>query len=154
MNDSMYYGLMAYLERCPQLAGQRFNFDFLGQNPVQWSLQIPTNDPELIRTTTGDTKNKLDFLIVSINHFGDDSLLNIGNLDGYQAIKRWFERNNRKDDFPNFGSGKTVTGVYAQTDGYIEGTTESTARYQIQCRVEYIQHNENEKQLPRFIRED
>lgn len=150
----MYRGLMEYLEQCPQLQGQRFNFDFLGPNPVQWSLQIPTNNPELFRTPVGDTYKKLDFILVAMEYFGEDSLNNINNLDGFQAISKWFRQQNRAGNYPDLGTGKTVTGVYAQTDGYAEGTTESAARYQIQCRVEYIQINENEKKLPRLIRED
>lgn len=154
MIESMYKGLMEYLEVCPVLAGQVFNFDFLGQNPIQWSLQIPTNAPELFATPLGDSHNKLDFILVAMQHFGDDTINNINNMDGFQAIKKWFNRNNRNGVFPDLGAGKTVTGVFATTDGYIEGTTESAGRYQVQCRVEYIQLNENENKLPRFIRED
>lgn len=154
MNDSIYKGLMDYLSQCPQLANQRFNFDFLGSSPPQWSLQIPTNAPELFTSAVGDTHNKLDFILVSVEHFGDDIQHNINNLDGFQAISKWFRKQNRNKAYPDLGAGKTVTGVFATTDGYIEGTTESSARYQIQCRAEYVQLNENENKLPRFIRED
>lgn len=147
----MYRGLMQYLEQCPQLKGQRFNFDFIGGEPIQWSLQIPTNDPRLSGTVTGDTHKKQDFILVSMSFFGDDVDVNIGNLDGFQAISKWFRKNNRNKVYPDMGAGKIVTGVYAQTDGYIEGTTESAARYQIQCRVEYVEKSETDVQLPKAI---
>lgn len=152
--ENMYQGLMLYLEKCPQLKGQKFNFNFLGSKPVQWALTIPTNSPEQFTSTVGDKHNKLDFILVSVEHFGDDSANNINNLDGFQEIKRWFERNNRNKIFPELDAGQTVTGVYAQTDGYIEDTTANLARYQIQCRVEYIQENTNPTRLPRFITEE
>lgn len=143
----MYKGLMQYLEQCPELTGQTFNFDFVGQNPIQWSLQIPTNTPELSTLINGDKEQKLDFILVSVSSFGEDTKGNINNLDGFQAIKQWFEENNRNFVYPDLGAGKTVTGVYAQTDGYIDATTESAARYQIQCRVEYVQANQSNTKL-------
>lgn len=143
MTDSMYNGLFQYLMQCPQLEDQRFNFDFIGQNPVRWSLQIPTNAPDLYGTVIGDSKKKLDFILVAILHFGDDDEINISNLDGFQLIKKWFNKNNRNKIYPDLGTGKTVTGVFAQTDSYTEGTTQSSARYQIQCRVEYTEANES-----------
>lgn len=146
---------MEYLETCPQLTGNTFNFDFIGDTVVQWSLQIPTNTPENSKTVTGDTKNKLDFVLMSVENYGEDSLNNISNLDGFQAIKSWFSDNNTNKIFPEFGSDKIVKKVYALTDGYIEGTAETSARYQIQCRVDYIQKNTAViTKLPLFVEGD
>jgi len=135
----VYKGLMEWLETCPQLAGQTLNFDFIGANPVEWSLQIPTNSPDTGATVTGSKLCKQDFILVCISNFGDDALMNINNLDVFQSIKKWFAAQTRSKVFPDLGADKQVTKVLAVTDGYIEATTESAARYQIQCRVEYAE---------------
>lgn len=146
----MYKALMDYLQGCPQLAGQTFNFDFIGDRPVEWSLHVPTTSPEVGKTVTGDTKNKLDFLLVAVVNWGDDALTNVGNLDGFQEIKKWLGTNNRSHIYPAFSADKEVKKVTALTDGYIEATDGNTARYQIQCRVEYIQKPVSENILPLY----
>ena len=144
----MYLGLTQYLETCPQLAGQVFNFDFIKEEAASYSVVLPNNIPEISKDTLGNSRCTLVFQINSVELFGEDIANNISNLDFLQKIKKWFEKQNRKKKFPDFGEDKEVLGVYATTDGYIDETTPSTGRYQLQCKVEYIQKNTNPNKLP------
>lgn len=147
----MYEGLYTYLEQCPQLKGQVFNFDFMGATPVQWSLRIPPNNPVLSKTVAGESNNKLDFIIVANQNFGDDIFNNMNNLELFQKIKRWFTKQNNMKNFPTLADDMKVTGVYAQTEGYAEQTTTNSGIYQIQCRVEYTQASTATRTMPRWL---
>lgn len=147
----MFEGLYEYLKRCPELTGQRFNFDYVGASPIEWGLNIPTNDPLLSKSINGDTKNKLDFYLMANQAFGEDVLNNIDNLEIFQRIKEWFVEQNNAKVYPDLGAGKKVTGVYALTEGYGEKTTANTGLYQIQCRVEYDQASTSPRQMPRWL---
>lgn len=145
---NMYKGLYEYLEQSPQLQGKRFNFDWIGSQPTNYSVDIPTFVPEIFTDTLGDKKCRLNFYIRSQNQYGEDVLNNIENLDFFLKVKKWFEKQNRMKNFPDLGNDKKVIGVHDTTEGYIVSTTTSTALYQIQCTVEYIQENTNPNKAP------
>lgn len=138
----MYTGLMEYLEQSPYLEGQTFNFDFLGSQPLEYSLSIPTNVPELATHVNGDKRCQQTFYLQARLPWGEDIRNNINNLEFFQKVKRWFENQNKRKNLPDLGPGKTATKVIASTDGYLENTTGGTGRYQIQGQVEYIQEVE------------
>ena len=132
----MYQGLMDYLKKCPQLADEKFNFDFIGDN-VGYSVTIPPNAPDVSKDVLENTKCQLAFYILSTKSFGADEKNNIENLDFFQKIREWLEKQNAASVYPDLGADKVVSGVYATTDGYIEATKTQIGRYEIQARVEY-----------------
>lgn len=146
----MYDGLYEYFLQNPKLAGGTFNFDFIGPRFVSYTLAMIPNTPLLSKQINGDEKSKLDFMIVSVESFGNDPNIAMENLEMLQDIKRWLKKQNRYGKFPDMGADKKVTGVYGIDDPNLERQNESgdTGFYQIFCRVEYVQLNENPTRLP------
>lgn len=144
----MYNGLYEYLEQCPQLKNQSFNFDYIDGDPVGYTLAIPPNTPELEKYTNGDSKQKLDFYLIGRQFYGNDRTMNMNNLELFRKVKAWFIKQNNKDIFPDLGPDKVVQGVYATTEGYVDQTSEGSAQYQIQCRVEYVQLSMHARKAP------
>lgn len=144
----MYLGLMEYLEILPELKGQRFNFDFTSDQPTNYAVTIPTNNPDLTDDIMGNGKKQLVFYIVSVSPWGEDIMNNIDNLDFFQKVKKRFQDLNRKKIFPYLGDNKIVEKVTATTDGYIEATLTGVGRYQIQCRVNYIEKADRANKAP------
>jgi len=144
----MYKGLYTYLEEIDELKGKRFNFDYTASQPTNYSLNIPINNPNLTDDVMGNGKKQLVFYIVSVELWGEDILSNINNLDFFQKIKKKFEKNNKAGIFPDLGGNKIATKVIATTDGYIEATQTGVGRYQIQCKVEYIEKADRTNKAP------
>lgn len=147
----MYEGLFQYLEKSNLLKGRTFNFDFIGGTPVEWTLAMPDNVPEISKDAIGNTRCKLNFMIVSIRNFGNDNILNMENLEMFQSIKRWFATQNNARNYPDIGKDKIVTGVYAVSDPSLETTTTNVGRYQIMGRVEYILKSTSSHRMPTWL---
>jgi len=150
----MYSGLYNYLESCPQLQGQAFHFDFITANPVAYTVSFPVNEPVLSNDVVGNSKNQLNFALTAIENWGDDIDNNVAKLEFFQKVKRWFEKQNRNKIFPDMGSDKIVTGVYATTDGFIEATEGKAGRYQMLCKAEYQQLDITPSKIPLIFYEN
>jgi len=144
----MYEGLMQYLEESPQLKGKKFNFDWFGAKPMQYTVSIPTNTPEISTDTLGNTRCQLVFYLMAVKDWGDDTPNNIENLEFLRKLSKWFEAQNKAKKFPVLEDGMVVTKVSSSTQPYLEGTTDMVGRYQIQCKVEYTQINQEKSEIP------
>lgn len=146
----MYSGLYDYLKQNPKLKDGIFNFDFIGSSFVEYTVAMIPNTPLLSKQINGDETSKLDFMIISVESFGTNPNIAMENLEILQDLKKWFRTQNRRGNFPDMGADKKVTGVYGVDDPNLERQNESgdTGFYQIFCRVEYIQINDNPTRLP------
>lgn len=145
----MYEGLTKYIESCPYFADGSFHFEFISPTAQSYILTIPMNTPEITTDALGNTVSQLGFYIEAVSFWGDDVRNNIANLDFFQKVKKWFEKQNRNNTFPYLGEGMDVKSVRAVSDGYLEDTsTTGTGNYQMQCRIDFIRLNTNPDKAP------
>lgn len=144
----MYLGLTKYFESFEQLKNKKFNFDFTADQPTNYAIVIPTNNPDLKDDVMGNGKKQLTFYIVSINPWGKDVTNNVDNLEFFQSLKDSVKKFNKQKIFPDLGKNKTVTKVTFTTDGYIESTSTGIGKYQIQGKVEYTEKPDRTNKAP------
>lgn len=138
----MMESVRAFIRTYPPLAGNKLNVDFLPADARSYSVEaIPAND--IVRTyLDGSTVRQFLFVLASRESYGGEVLQQLDNLGFYEAFSQWLNQQNLKKNFPVLDDGKTVTKIEATTPGYALSTEEGKARYQIQCRMEFIQRSD------------
>jgi len=137
VQDKSYLGLTEWIEKFPHFSGGQFNFDFNQERPINFSVIIPTNIPEISKDIVGTDTKQIIFWIRAVRSWGDDITNNINNVGWFQDVRNYTNQLNKNKDFPILGDNKEVVRVEFTTDGYINAQSGQNGTYQMQGRVIY-----------------
>lgn len=131
--------LKKYLNRYAPLAGCRLNVDFLPAKQRSYSIEPVPCSPVVKRYADGSTVRQFLFVLASREAFGQDLRQQIDNLSFYEDFELWLQQKNDVEDLPELDQSREARSIETVTSGYafIPGT--ETARYQIQCKLTYVQ---------------
>lgn len=127
--------------KCPCLGTYKksIGVDQLGEDPVAYVIEPLPVDPIVSRYVNGDTVRRFSFVFASTRYYGSDVLTNIENSDFFYEFADWMERCSRENDLPDLGEGKDPWTLKATDTGYLINEQTNTARYQIECELDYYQ---------------
>ena len=108
--------------------------DYLGPNPVSYSVESGIGDPWITRYIDGGGVKQYNFLLTSREWFGSDAVTNAENLEFYDYLSKTIEENN---DAGNVPAVPGAVQVEVLTNGYLMESESDNARYQIQLRLIY-----------------
>lgn len=137
MAASIVESLSEYFLDCPLLKDGYFHVDFLGPDPVEYTLEVLTCDPIVKRYVNGDTLRRYLFAFGSREYYGADRVQNIENIAFYEALSDWVEEQNRLENFPELPGELAPEELRAVSSGYLFDETMESARYQIQIELIY-----------------
>ena len=129
-----------YFLQCPLLdEPARLNVDYLGVEPVEYTIDSQPTTPVLKRYTDGGALKQYTFVFGSREYYGADVLQNIENSGFFEKFAEWVEEQSEKGNLPELGDNKKAISMEVLTSGYLFGASEDSARYQIQCRLIYYE---------------
>lgn len=128
-----------FIVTCPFLSDGRVNVDYTGVAPTEYSIDGQPLQTVVKAFITGETIRQFGFVFGSVERYGADTLNNIQNSGFYEDFSSWLEQQTRAGNLPDLGEGRQAQKIEAQSSGYLFESDEKTARYQIQCRLEYFQ---------------
>lgn len=134
---SIIEGLSEYFSECPLLKDGYFHVDFLGADPVEYTLEVMTCDPVVKNYVNGDVLKRYLFAFGSREHYSADRIQNIDNIAFYEELSDWIEKQNRLEQFPEMPEGKYPEELGAVSSGYLFDESMESARYQIQIELIY-----------------
>lgn len=137
MAVSIVESLSEYFLDCPLLKDGYFHVDFLGPDPVEYTLEVLTCDPIVKRYVNGDTLRRYLFAFGSREYYSADRVQNIENIAFYEALSDWVEEQNRLENFPELPGELAPEELRAVSSGYLFDETMESARYQIQIELIY-----------------
>lgn len=131
----------AWLRRCPSISGaNRFRADYLAEDPTEYAVfSVPSTlryHENILGETVIDDDQTQNFIFASKEVYGADIQQNLANLAFYQAVTEWIIDRNAEGDFPDWEGG-TVKAVLPTLTAYPAQVGSSTAKYQIQIKVDY-----------------
>lgn len=133
-----------FVKNCPYL--DEFNkgigVDYLDAEETCYSVESVPADPILKRYIDGTTKRQQVFVFSSREAYGDDVRQNIENLGFFEHFASWLEKQTLTDNLPDLGEQRTAEKITASTTGYAYNTDVKNAKYQIECRLIYLQEGE------------
>lgn len=137
MAASIVESLSEYFLACPLLKDGYFHVDFLGPDPVEYTLEVLTCDPIVKRYVNGDALRRYLFAFGSREYYSADRVQNTENIAFYEALSDWVEEQNRLENFPELPGELAPEELRAVSSGYLFDETMESARYQIQIELIY-----------------
>lgn len=131
-----------FLRTYPPLSNDKINVDFLPEDARSYSLgTVPAQ--EVIRSyVDGSSVRQCLFVLASREVYSEEVNQQLENLDFYSKFSEWLKEKTRNEELPDLGEGKQALNLQATTSGYAFAVNVNSARYQIQCRLEYLQRSE------------
>lgn len=127
-----------WLGGCPYLAGGVAHVDRLPASPGSYSVEgVPCRET-VKRYVGGASLRQYEFIVAGREYLEDDPASGEENMELYESVALWMEEQTRLGSLPEMGTGQHPLRVFATGSAYpfqVDG--HGTARYQLQCRLEY-----------------
>lgn len=136
-----------FISRCPYLqefnGAARVNVDYLGEEDTVYSIEETPCEPIIKKYVNGDTKRQYQFIFSSRESYGSEVFQNIENCGFYEDFANWLEEQNDLGNLPILDGNKECLNIEATSTGYAFMTDVDKARYQISCKLIYMQKGGN-----------
>lgn len=139
MADTIIKSLWDYFLACPLTGDRKLNVDYLPEKGVQYSIDTTPATEIVKQYTDGSSIRQYLFVFRSVNEYGNDELQNLANSGFYEQLSEWLEQQSKGGNFPELPEGKTQIKIEAQSTGYLFTAGPDVGKYQIQCRLQYLQ---------------
>lgn len=133
--------LRLWLRTCPTISNvERFNVDFMGQNPTEYAIYSTPSAINYKRDILGNvypsSVQELNYIFASIFAYSRDILQNLQNLGFFADIIEWIYAQNAAKNFPEIEEG-TVLSIMPTLSPYVFDADSDSGRYQIQLKISY-----------------
>ena len=133
--------LRAWLRECPAILNiNRFNVDFMGQDPTEYAIYSTPNELSYTRDVLGNIFfrpiQELNYIFASLFSYSFDILQNLENLGFFSNVINWIYEQNITKNFPVIEEGKVIS-IMPTLTPYIFDADSDSARYQIQLKINY-----------------
>ncbi len=133
----------SFLNGYPGLEGNKLNVDFLPPDAATYSVDVVPVKSVVKTYRDGSSLRQFAFVLASRSYWGPDYRQQIDNLGFFEDFELWMDEQNRKRSFPDLGENRVGRKLEVTTSGYAFAPNTDLARYQIQCRITYIQKGGN-----------
>lgn len=130
--------IRTFIISCPYLQEGAMGVDFLGEDPISYSIQSVPVQPIIKKYVNGDCEKQYVFTLSSRESYGADVIQNMENSGFYERFAEWLDEQTLEGNLPELKGNKSSIKIEALTTGYAFQTSEDTAQYQIQCRLVYF----------------
>ncbi len=137
-NDTIIDALTKYFIKCELLRDGAMRVDYLGEKPVEYTLETMPTDPIMKRYANGSTVRQYLFAFGSREYYSQDRLQNIKNSGFYEKLSDWVEAKSKAGELPELPDGMEAEKLQVVSSGYLYDGALKNARYQIQLRLVYF----------------
>lgn len=136
--DSIIDALEKYFIGCELLKDGALRVDYLGEKPVEYTIEVLPCDPVVKRYLGGSTVRQYLFTFGSREFYSQERLQNIQNSAFYERLADWVETRSMSGVLPELPDGMEAQQLEAVSSGYLFDGSMTNARYQIQLRLLYF----------------
>lgn len=136
--DSIIDALEKYFIGCELLKDGALRVDYLGEKPVEYTIEVLPCDPVVKRYLGGSTVRQYLFAFGSREFYSQERLQNIQNSAFYELLADWVETRSMSGILPELPDGMEAQQLEAVSSGYLFDGSMTNARYQIQLRLLYF----------------
>lgn len=131
-------GVRKFLRTYPPLSNDKINVDFLPEEEKSYAVEVVPAQQIIRSYVDGSALCQCLFTVASRETFSEEARQQLDNLDFYWKLSDWLKEKTMEKDLPDLGEGVEALSIRATTDGYVLSNDSNFARYQIQCRMEYL----------------
>lgn len=136
--DSIIDALEKYFIGCELLKDGALRVDYLGEKPVEYTIEVLPCDPVVKRYLGGSTVRQYLFAFGSREFYSQERLQNIQNSAFYELLADWVETRSMSGILPELPDGMEAQQLDVVSSGYLFDGSMTNARYQIQLRLLYF----------------
>lgn len=136
--DSIIDALEKYFIGCELLKDGDLRVDYLGEKPVEYTIEVLPCDPVVKRYLGGSTVRQYLFAFGSREFYSQERLQNIQNSAFYELLADWVETRSMSGILPELPDGMEAQQLEVVSSGYLFDGSMTNARYQIQLRLLYF----------------
>lgn len=136
--DSIIDALEKYFIGCELLKDGALRVDYLGEKPVEYTIEVLPCDPVVKRYLGGSTVRQYLFAFGSREFYSQERLQNIQNSAFYERLAEWVETKSMSGVLPELPDGMEAQQLEVVSSGYLFDGSMTNARYQIQLRLLYF----------------
>lgn len=136
--DSIIDALEKYFIGCELLKDGALRVDYLGEKPVEYTIELLPCDPVVKRYLGGSTVRQYLFAFGSREFYSQERLQNIQNSAFYERLADWVETRSMSGVLPELPDGMEAQQLEVVSSGYLFDGSMTNARYQIQLRLLYF----------------
>lgn len=136
--DSIIDALEKYFIGCELLKDGALRVDYLGEKPVEYTIEVLPCDPVVKRYLGGSTVRQYLFAFGSREFYSQERLQNIQNSAFYELLADWVETRSMSGVLPELPDGMEAQQLEVVSSGYLFDGSMTNARYQIQLRLLYF----------------
>lgn len=136
--DSIIDALEKYFIGCELLKDGALRVDYLGEKPVEYTIEVLPCDPVVKRYLGGSTVRQYLFAFGSREFYSQERLQNIQNSAFYERLADWVETKSMSVVLPELPDGMEAQQLEVVSSGYLFDGSMTNARYQIQLRLLYF----------------
>lgn len=137
MRKPIIKSIRDYIMSFPELKEGCLLVDFLGNEPIEYTIEPVPSDPIHTKYTDGSCIKQFLFIFASREYFSEDVNTCIENLGFYEQFEDWIEEQNDRGRLPDLGDDREPVSIEVLTRAYAFDVDTNTARYQIQLRLLY-----------------
>lgn len=139
--------LRQWLKTCPLIAGEQeatgaaFRIAGLEEEATAFSIEDSPGDP-IVDTYLSGWDMAKNYLLLSRREYGETDLQNIRSSGFFEQLADWVLQQNARRQLPDLsgcGRGRTATGVFVSSTGFIVTSEAGSCRMQMQLRLAYYQ---------------
>lgn len=136
--ESIIDALEKYFIGCELLKDGALRVDYLGEKPVEYTIEVLPCDPVVKRYIGGSTVRQYLFAFGSREFYSQERLQNIQNSAFYERLADWVETRSMSGVLPELPDGMEAQQLEVVSSGYLFDGSMTNARYQIQLRLLYF----------------
>ena len=136
--DSIIDALEKYFIGCELLKDGALRVDYLGEKPLEYTIEVLPCDPVVKRYLGGSTVRQYLFAFGSREFYSQERLQNIQNSAFYERLADWVETKSMSGVLPELPDGMEAQQLEVVSSGYLFDGSMTNARYQIQLRLLYF----------------
>ena len=136
--ESIIDALEKYFIGCELLKDGALRVDYLGEKPVEYTIEVLPCDPVVKRYLGGSTVRQFLFAFGSREFYSQERLQNIQNSAFYERLADWVETRSMSGVLPELPDGMEAQQLEVVSSGYLFDGSMTNARYQIQLRLLYF----------------
>ncbi len=130
--------LRSYLKKCPLLKKDKINVNYLGDEPVAYSIETVPASPIVKRYTDGGTLRQYLFVFSSREAYDENALCNMNVAQFFEDFENWICEQDANKNYPDLKDDKIkVTRLEVTTGGYLFDEEGTTAKFQVQLKLTY-----------------
>ena len=136
--ESIIDALEKYFIGCELLKDGALRVDYLGEKPVEYTIEVLPCDPVVKRYLGGSTVRQYLFAFGSREFYSQERLQNIQNSAFYERLADWVETRSMSGVLPELPDGMEAQQLEVVSSGYLFDGSMTNARSQIQLRLLYF----------------